>query len=145
MNSISDPSIDRSVTEEGDSSLPSKKSDNEAVAKSRKNRFHWTIPILIVLIISGAGIYFTSRRKDIQPNIESLTVPIQTQSLSIRIEASGSVEPISSVNISPKTTGRLAALYVEQGDEVKAGQILARMDSTDLAAELVVCQLINEG
>lgn len=105
-------------------------------AKSNKQRFRWTIPILLVLIISGAGIILISRRQDIEPNIEALTVPAKTQSLNILIEASGSVEPISSVNISPKTTGKLVALYVEQGDRVEATQLLARMDSADFAAEL---------
>lgn len=94
----------------------------------------------MILTISGAGIYVTSRRKAVQPNSESLSVPVQTQSLDVRIEASGSIKPISSVNISPKTTGRLAALYVEQGDEVEAGQLLARMDSASLAAELAQAQ-----
>ena len=140
MNSISESSIDHSVTEEGDSSLVLKKSGNKAIVQSYKKPFQWTIPILIVLIISGAGIYFASRHKNVQPNLESLTVPVQTQSLSIRIEASGSIEPVSSVNVSPKTTGRLAALYVEQGDQVKIGQLLARMDSASLAAELAQAQ-----
>ena len=111
-----------------------------AIAKSYKKRFHWTIPMLIVLMISGAGIYSTSQRKDVQPDIESLTVPVKTQSLNVSIEASGSIQPIASVNISPKTTGRLAALYVEQGDKVKAGQLLARMDSANLKAELAQAQ-----
>jgi len=54
---------------------------------------------------------------------------VQTQDLTIRVEASGSVVPLSTVNISPKTSGQLAALFVDQGDQVKAGQIVARMDS----------------
>ena len=110
------------------------------VVKSDKKRFQWTIPILVALMVSGAGVYSTSRREETQPDIESLTVPVQTQSFNVSIEASGSIEPISSVNISPKTTGRLAALYVEQGDMVKAGQLLARMDSANLKAELAQAQ-----
>jgi HlyD family secretion protein len=61
---------------------------------------------------------------------------VQTQDLTVRIEASGSVIPISTVNVSPKSSGQLAALYVDQGDQVKAGQIVARMDSETPKAEL---------
>ncbi len=141
MDRVSEPLRDNSVVEDPDSSIPDQKSANEAIiAKTHKKRFNWTIPLLIILIILGAGIYVSSRRKDVQLDMESLTVPVQIQSLTISIEASGSIEPISSVNISPKTTGRLVALYVEQGDEVKAGQILARMDSASLQAELAQAQ-----
>jgi HlyD family secretion protein len=44
--------------------------------------------------------------------------------------------PLATVNLSPQSAGKLVALYVEQGDQVKAGQILARMDSSLLQAEL---------
>ncbi len=139
---ITDSSLKSSVLEEQDLSFLEKKSSPTANAKSYKKRFHWIIPILIVSITSGAGIYFASRRKNVRPDIdiEDLTVPVQTQSLNVSIEASGSVKPISSVNISPKTTSRLAALYVEQGDKIKAGQLLARMDSANLKAELAQAQ-----
>jgi HlyD family secretion protein len=101
-------------------------------------KFPWKISLslLTLLLIAGGGLYLSSRRQDVQPSLESLTVPVRTQLLQISIEASGSIEPIDSVNISPKTTGRLTALYVEQGDRVKIGQLLAQMDAANLTAEL---------
>lgn len=135
MNRISDSSVKQSELKEPDSS-----STPVAITLAPKKRSHWLIIILIALIISGAGISFVSRRKNAQPNLQSRTVPVQTQSLEVSFEASGSIEPITSVNISPKTTGRLTALYVEQGDKVKAGQLLARMDSANLIAESAQAQ-----
>ncbi|MFM2315099.1 MAG: hypothetical protein RLZZ04_4375 [Cyanobacteriota bacterium] len=140
MNKISDSSVEQSELKEPDSSLLDKKSDQTTIALAPKKQFPWIIIVLIALIISGGGIYFDSRRKHTQPNLQSLTVPVQTQSLKVSFEASGSIEPITSVNISPKTTGRLAALYVEQGDKVIAGQLLAKMDSANLIAELAQAQ-----
>ncbi|MGL5942446.1 MAG: efflux RND transporter periplasmic adaptor subunit [Waterburya sp.] len=135
MNKISDLSVEQSELKDSDSSTT-----QAAIAKSPKKRFRWTIPILIILIILGTGMYLMSRRKDAQPSMQSRTVPVQTQSLKVRLEASGSIEPITSVNISPKNAGRLTALYVEQGDRVKVGQLLARMDSANLTAELAQAQ-----
>jgi HlyD family secretion protein len=145
MNKIPDPSVEQSkLKEKEQDSLSTSTAITQrvrfAIASSLKKRFNWLVIILIALVISGAGIYFVSRRKDAQPNIESRTVPVQTQSLKVSFEASGSIEPITSVNISPKTTGRLTALYVEQGDKVKAGQLLAKMDSANLTAELARAQ-----
>ncbi|NJO96108.1 MAG: efflux RND transporter periplasmic adaptor subunit [Pleurocapsa sp. CRU_1_2] len=145
MNKISDSSVEQSELKEKEqdsSSSPTAiaQGRRSLIALASKKRFNWIIIILIALIISGAGIYFVSRRKDAQPNMQSRTVPVTTQSLKVSFEASGSIEPITSVNISPKNAGRLTALYVEQGDKVKAGQLLARMDSANLTAELAQAQ-----
>ena len=111
-----------------------------APTKKKKKRFPGKILLVLILIIAGTKIYSSFRRQDASPSLESLTVPTKTQALDITIEASGSIEPVDSVNISPKTTGRLIGLYVEQGDEVEAGQLLAEMDSANLQAEFAQAQ-----
>jgi len=40
------------------------------------------------------------------------------------------------IDITPKFAGRIASLLVDEGDMVQAGQILVRMDTRDLEAEL---------
>jgi HlyD family secretion protein len=40
----------------------------------------------------------------------------------------------------PKTAGRLAKLFVEQGDQVQQGQTLAQMENADLQAQLLQAQ-----
>jgi membrane fusion protein (multidrug efflux system) len=39
------------------------------------------------------------------------------------------------VSVSPKMMGRISQLYVQEGDSVKKGQLLAELDSTDLLAQ----------
>jgi len=100
------------------------------VAKhSFKKKWSWALPLVAVLLLE---LGFTPLHATSSPDLSKLTVPVQTQDLTIRVEASGSVVPLSTVNISPKTSGQLAALFVDQGDQVKAGQIVARMDSETL-------------
>lgn len=67
--------------------------------------------------------------------LEKLTVPVNRQTLAVEIKASGKVEPIQSVNISPKNPGRLVRLLVEQGMKVKQGQTLAVMDNMEVYAQ----------
>jgi HlyD family secretion protein len=71
------------------------------------------------------------------PSLElaKLTVPVQRETLSVEIKASGTVEPIQSVNISPKNPGRLMRLLVEQGMPVKQGQAIAVMDNQEIVAQ----------
>lgn len=69
------------------------------------------------------------------PDLEATTLTLQPTTLSLRVEGSGSVVAIDTANLSPKTTGRLEALMVQQGDRVQAGQVLARMQAGTLPAE----------
>jgi RND family efflux transporter MFP subunit len=48
------------------------------------------------------------------------------------IYATGTVEPTVMLPIAPRIAGRLATLNVDEGANVKAGQVLARLDATDL-------------
>lgn len=69
--------------------------------------------------------------------IAQLTVPVEAKNITLRITTSGKVTPIQSVNISPKNPGILAQLLVEQGDRVKKGQVIAKMNSDDIQARIL--------
>ncbi len=49
------------------------------------------------------------------------------------VYATGIVEPSVMLPVAPRSGGRLAALLVDEGAAVKKGQVLARMESPDLA------------
>ncbi len=65
---------------------------------------------------------------------------MKKQDLNVEIEASGRIEPIKSVNVSPKEPGRLVKLLVEQGDRVRAGQTLATMENAELSTQTAQAQ-----
>jgi HlyD family secretion protein len=102
-----------------------------------KNPLPWLLGSIAVSIlgVGGAG-YFVIKARTPKIDLNKLTVPVQAQNLTVRITANGSMVPIQSVNLSPKTAGRLAKLFVEQGDRVQQGQELALMESADLQAQL---------
>lgn len=108
----------------------------------RRRWFLWLRRALILslLLRLGTGIVLrlpsVTRDDNRAESLESLTVPVTREPLAVRIEGNGTVISKDTVNLSPKTTGRLADLYVQQGDRVEAGQIVARMEVGSLAAEL---------
>ena len=95
------------------------------------------VPGLLAIGLSLIGFTTYQVVKQTRPRIdlEALTVPVKEQDLNIEIEASGRVEPIKSVNVSPKEPGRMIKLFVEQGDRVTAGQTLAIMENEELATQ----------
>ncbi|QLE54422.1 efflux RND transporter periplasmic adaptor subunit [Nostoc sp. TCL26-01] len=97
------------------------------------------------LLAAGALVVGTTTISRMQPgtseqDVSQLTVPIEAKNVTLRITASGKVVPVQSVNISPKNPGFLAQLYVEQGDRVQQGQIIARMDISDIQAQIAQYQ-----
>lgn len=73
-------------------------------------------------------------------NLEPISVSgIKIQSINIApsLSASGSVEYKDKVDIFPKLTGRLEKLYVQEGQEVKTGDKLFKMESLQYELELM--------
>ncbi|MGL5083094.1 MAG: efflux RND transporter periplasmic adaptor subunit [Microcoleaceae cyanobacterium] len=101
---------------------------------------------LLGLLLAGLATvpvawYLTKQQTQVDAEVlASLTVPVETQDLTVRISGSGVVQPVRRVNLSPKTQGRLEKLYVEQGDRVEAGQVVAKMEGRELEAQLLQAQ-----
>lgn len=101
----------------------------------------WLVGLVAVgLLGTGTATYLTLRSQSAAPDIASMTVPVESKSLQVRITASGTVQPIQTVNLSPKNSGILQKLLVEQGDRVTKGQVIARMQNDDLDAQLMQAQ-----
>jgi HlyD family secretion protein len=108
------------------------------LAINRKSK-HYPVVITGLVALCLTLIGFTTYRiiKSSKPQIDlnALTVPVKEEDLNVEIEASGRIEPIKSVNVSPKEPSRLVKLLVEQGDRVTAGQTLAVMENAELATQ----------
>ncbi|MFP4337759.1 MAG: efflux RND transporter periplasmic adaptor subunit [Halothece sp.] len=103
-------------------------------------------PLLWLVAMISVGVttvtlttYLMSRGRQ-NYNLDELTVTVERQNLQLQVEASGTVQPVQSVNISPKTAGRIEELYVEQGDLVEKGEVIARMENEQLEAQVEQAQ-----
>ncbi|MCG6134108.1 MAG: efflux RND transporter periplasmic adaptor subunit [Nostoc sp. LLA-1] len=104
-----------------------------------KNRNRWLSWLLILGLLSGVGYavyYQLAVRPGQQARQRVLTQPVERQNLTDTVAANGTVKPERSINLSPKNSGILRRLLVEEGDIVKAGQILAYMDDSNLQGQL---------
>ncbi|MBD2315092.1 efflux RND transporter periplasmic adaptor subunit [Desertifilum sp. FACHB-1129] len=102
----------------------------------------WLVGLVAAAIVGGTGVTAIVMRANAPRTniVEELTVPVRAQDLTIRISANGTVQPAKRVNLSPKLSGRLAEVYVEQGQKVQRGEIIARMESAEIEAQLSQAQ-----
>src|SRR5260370_18939051 len=63
-----------------------------------------------------------------------LTAPIERGTISTVVTASGTVEAVISVDVSSQLSGRIAEVFVNFNDTVKAGQPIAPIDQDIFAA-----------
>lgn len=124
---------------QGDSTL-----DTVGQLERRSRRIFWPLIGVATATIAGAAIWgVVQLRQPSTPKVDplaTLTMPVKSEDLTVKIDASGTIRPIQTVNLSPKTSGRLLELYVQQGDRVQKGQIIARMDAAELQSQLARAQ-----
>lgn len=85
--------------------------------------------IAVALILLFAGVFTPAF------NAQVLTISKVYPSQSITVlTASGYVTAEKKAAVASKVTGRLVALYVEEGSKVKKGQVIARLESEDVEA-----------
>ena len=61
---------------------------------------------------------------------------VERGDLAKSVVATGKVEPITKVDIKSKASGIIKKLYVDEGDRVKTGQLLAELDKDEIEAQV---------
>jgi HlyD family secretion protein len=82
-------------------------------------------------VLAGTGVWFQQRRMA-QRDVTPFTAVARSGSLPGIVTATGELDAVKRVNVSPRRQGLLQKLYVDEGDTVRAGQPLALMDAGDL-------------
>jgi HlyD family secretion protein len=98
----------------------------------KRKRKIW-IWVIIALVVLSAGLSFALRKKPVT-KVESEKA--QKRTIVKTVSASGIVEPVRKVNISSSVAANIDSLFVSEGRLVKKGELLARLDNTNIIAEV---------
>ena len=91
------------------------------------------IGLLTLSVLTLGGICFKLSQDTIsKKDVNEFTIAAESGSLPGLITASGELQANKSVNVSPKRQGILNEIFVEEGDQVKKGDLIAKMDFGDL-------------
>ncbi len=94
------------------------------------------IIIAVILVVGIAAILVLKpfSKKDDAVSLD--TVKVEKGKISNTVTATGTIEAIKTVNVGTQVSGILQHVYVDFNDNVKQGQILAKLDETSLQAQL---------
>src|SRR5207237_5554066 len=100
--------------------------------KKRRRRILWATVATVVLLGAGYGVKAAlSPSHEIDP---SKLANVERGDLARVVVATGKIQPLSKAEIKSKASGIVKQIFVDYGDHVKAGQILAELDKIQLEA-----------
>ena len=102
--------------------------------KKRRNRITWIVVGVAVVLLAVVGLIAATRGgTKIDP---TKLAKVERGDLAKSVVATGKVEPITKVEIKSKASGIVKKLYVDYGDRVKKGQVLAELDREEISAQV---------
>ena len=89
--------------------------------------------IIVIAVIVGAFFFFRSGDKKVTTYE---TVELKKGSINNTVTATGTIEPITKVDVGTQVSGTISHIYVDYNSVVTKGQLLAELDRKLLEAEL---------
>ena len=102
-------------------------------------RIRWiraAVALLVAAAIAGGAVIATRSTA----SAAYVTQSVVQQDLTQTVTASGTVNPQNTVNVGTQVSGTIQSIYVDYNSKVKKGQVLARLDTSQLQAQLQQAQ-----
>ena len=98
------------------------------------------IAIAVVILVSGGLLLrgqFAKATKEDASNVPAIkTATVERGNIEVTIDATGTIEPLNIVEVSSKASGKILEITVEEGDYVEQDDVIARIETTYVAADL---------
>jgi HlyD family secretion protein len=117
--------------------LPRRRRDSPVdVPTTRQHPRRFRLLLLLTLLVVLAGGVWYRRANTGTSAPTTIPVPVVRGDLTISVESSGTVQPASALGLQFQTSGQVKEVLVKPGDQVRAGQPLARLDDRELRLEV---------
>ncbi len=110
---------------------------NRTPANAPQRRKRWRMGVAVAIAVAIGAAVLRPKAVEVQIVSAVLTTPSSQYQ---QLTASGFVVAQRRAAVASKATGRLLELNVREGSRVKAGELLARLDASDVQAQFAVAQ-----
>ena len=108
--------------------------DLDADGKARPRRLRWPYLALAAAAALGTGLYLWFGQSE--PAVRYAAQPVARGDLVVEVSATGTLQPLTQVEISSELSGVVHSVEVEENQRVRGGQVLAQLDTTRIAAQV---------
>ncbi len=95
-----------------------------------KNKTKIIIVIIVAIGLALIGYFFLTSNKSVP--IEAKFITVEKGAVTTMVTATGTIEPITQVEVGTQVSGVVEKIYVDYNSEVKEGQLIAELDKTNL-------------
>jgi RND family efflux transporter MFP subunit len=111
--------------------------EREPLTVKRRAWLKWVV-LLVIFASAGVGVYaWLNRERPIEVEVVAVTERAAGRQASV-LNASGYVTARRRATVSSKVTGKVIEVNVEEGMQVRQGQVLARLDDSTVRASLAL-------
>lgn len=116
------------------------KSDIESIVKTKgaSPLRRWLVWLLLAVVVVGIWYWWSASSQQALPVYT--TEKLVRTDIVVQVTATGTVEPTNNVDISSELSGTIRSVEADFNDLVKKGQVLARLDTDKLEANVELSQ-----
>lgn len=100
---------------------------------------------LIVIVVVAVGAKFLFGGSGSSSKLSYATATVGRSDISNSVTATGTIEPVTEVEVGTQVSGIIDKIYVDYNSVVKEGQLIAEMDKVTLESELASAQATYDG
>ena len=109
----------------------------DMITRRKRRRLRpWLVWLVLLLCLGAGGYWYGFLRETKTATLNYSTTPVAKGDITVVVTAIGSVEPTQQVEVGSLISGTISEVPVAINDLVTKGQVLARLDTSSLQAEL---------
>jgi HlyD family secretion protein len=97
----------------------------------------WMLAVVIIAAVGGGYVYFRKQQAD---EVNYNTVAVARGDVKQTVTATGTLNPVKSVQVGCQVSGRISDIYVDYNSQVKAGDLIAEIDPRTYQAQVESAQ-----
>ncbi len=113
---------------------------DQSARGGQSRRGLWITLVLLLGLIAGGGWYWATTVQALPVRVATVTAKTAGAAAGAVLNASGYVTARRRATVSSKVTGKVVEMFVEEGKNVRAGQVLARLDDSQARAALALAE-----
>lgn len=106
-------------------------------ASGVRKGFARVVGIALLLASAYAAYAYYQRRKVAEAAVHYETCQVTRGALTVTVSATGTLEPVNEVEVGSEVSGTIKTVEADYNDRVKVGQVLARIDTSKLEAQVL--------
>ncbi len=112
---------------------------------SKKARFLFFILVVFVAIaaafMANKGVFSGGEPKNAAEKEDKRFKPVELGDISLTIKSTGAVEPKTRVRVKSEASGKIEKIYIREGQDLVAGDLIAELDQSNQKLQLKSAQL----